>query len=65
MDNLPTKLVFIYSQAAVQRYGDGIDLFEQNVAAFCEARHEENYEQGIVVEVSKPDSDEMCLFYSN
>ena len=31
------KLIFIASQAAVERHGNEKDLFEQDVAALCEA----------------------------
>ncbi len=49
------KLVFVASQAAVEN-GIQDDLFEQDVAALCEAEMEEE-EQDTVVEVLDNDDD--------
>lgn len=35
------KLVFIASQAAVERHGNQLDMYEQDVAALCEAEMSE------------------------
>ena len=52
------KLIFIFGQAAVQRRGNETDLFEQDIAAMCEAQQEEEDEQCEVEEVSDQDFDE-------
>ncbi|DBA83957.1 TPA: hypothetical protein ACH3X1_006451 [Trebouxia sp. C0004] len=52
------KLISISSQAAVQRHGNDTDLFEQDIAAMCEAQQEEEDEQAEVKEVSDQDYDE-------
>ncbi|DBB02023.1 TPA: hypothetical protein ACH3X1_000605 [Trebouxia sp. C0004] len=49
------KLMFISSQAAVQRHGNDTDLSEQHIAAMCEAQQEEEDKQAEVEEVSDQD----------
>ena len=44
----------------MQRHGNETDLFEQDIAAMCEAQPEEEDEQAEVVEVAEQDYDEMC-----
>ena len=54
------KLVFIASQAAVQRHGNEVDLYEADVAALCEMEDEED-EQAVqpeMVDDEEPHSDE-------
>ncbi|KAL0041073.1 hypothetical protein WJX77_004057 [Trebouxia sp. C0004] len=46
------KLIFISSPAAVQRHGNDTDLFEQDIAAMCEAQQEEEDEQAGVEEAN-------------
>ena len=50
------KLVFIASQAAVNRRGSELDAYEQDVAALCEAQAEEDNAQP--VDLSGQDYDE-------
>ena len=59
------KLIFISSQAAVQRYSNDTDLslFEQDIAAMCEAQEEEEDEQAEVEEVSDQGYDETYINY--
>ena len=57
------KLILISSQAAVQRCSNETDLFEQDIAAMCEAQQEEEDEQCDVEEVS--DQDIRFLIYRN
>ncbi|DBA98559.1 TPA: hypothetical protein ACH3X1_014363 [Trebouxia sp. C0004] len=57
------KLIFISSPAAVQRHGNDTDLFEQDIAAMCEAQQEEEDEQAGVEEVSDQDYDEIYRNY--
>ena len=56
------KLIFISTQAAVQRHGNETDLFEQDIAAMCEAQQEED-ELCEVEEVSDQDCDETYKNY--
>ena len=51
------------SQTAVQRPGNETDLFEQDIAAMCEAQQEEEDEQCEVEEVSDQDFDETYRDY--
>ncbi len=56
------KLIFVSSQAAELPHNNETDLFEQDIAAMCEAQQEEKDEQCEVEEVSDQDYDEI---YSN
>ncbi|DBA77843.1 TPA: hypothetical protein ACH3X1_009197 [Trebouxia sp. C0004] len=57
------KLIFISSQAAVQHRGNETGLFEQDIAAMCEAQQEEEDEQCEGEEVSDQDCDEIYRYY--
>ncbi|DBA86741.1 TPA: hypothetical protein ACH3X1_016632 [Trebouxia sp. C0004] len=57
------KLIFISSQAAVQRHGNDTDLFKQDIAAICEAQQEEEDGQAEVEEVSDQDYHEIYRNY--